>query len=61
MAIDRKDYNISIGKGTHLKRHKDKINAFLFRMQNGGKENPTRFYHSFTPHLERKRIYRFNA
>ncbi|EOG8487150.1 hypothetical protein ACM1X7_000391 [Campylobacter jejuni] len=36
MAIDRKDYNILIGKGTHLKRHKDKINAFLFRMQNGG-------------------------
>lgn len=36
MAIDRKDYNIPIGKGTHLKRHKDKINSFLFRMQNGG-------------------------
>lgn len=27
MAIDRKDYNISIGKGTHLKRHKDKIST----------------------------------
>ncbi|MCV3431467.1 hypothetical protein L8W59_05895 [Campylobacter lari] len=44
MAIDRKDYNISIGKGTHLKRHKNKINAFLFRMQNGGKEKQ----HAFT-------------
>ncbi|MFY4690069.1 tyrosine-type recombinase/integrase [Campylobacter jejuni] len=44
MAIDRKDYNIPIGKGTHLKRHKDKINAFLFRIQNGGKEKQ----HAFT-------------
>lgn len=38
MAIDRKDYNISIAKQMHLKRHKDKIKTFLFRMQNGGKE-----------------------
>ncbi|HED7233970.1 TPA: phage integrase SAM-like domain-containing protein [Campylobacter jejuni] len=44
MVIDRKDYNIPIGKGTHLKRHKDKINSFLFRMQNGGKEKQ----HAFT-------------
>lgn len=43
MAIDRKDYNIPIGKGTHLKRHKDKINSFLFRMQNGGKEKQHAF------------------
>lgn len=44
MAIDRKDYNIPMGKGTHLKRHKNKINAFLFRIQNGGKEKQ----HTFT-------------
>ncbi|MCV3428241.1 hypothetical protein L8W41_05775 [Campylobacter sp. IFREMER_LSEM_CL1904] len=32
MAIDRKDYNISIGKGTHLKRHK-KIKSMPFYLE----------------------------
>ncbi|EHU8449566.1 hypothetical protein ACQZL8_001079 [Campylobacter jejuni] len=51
MAIDRKDYNIPIGKGTHLKRHKDKITPFYLECKMGVKKSNTLLLF-FTPCVE---------